>query len=137
MGDNDCNGNVGDVSGLVPFGKNPPDTEGQSSIKERLDGGDCDGSAVISHAGFEGSTASLTASSECVCFIGDDSRLELFPVDQLGRAIASRPIQIPSMRQEIVQHIDLCRNRCSIDIMYVCVLSLLSIVIILVLILDN
>lgn len=137
MGDDDCNRNDSSVPEHMPVGKSASDTEGQNGTQERFDAGDYGCSGAVSHDGFKDSTTSLTASSDCVCFVGDESRLELFPVDEFGRAIASRPMLVRPVRQGIIRYIDLCRNRCSIDIMYVCVLSLLSLVIILVLILDN
>nr|WEG69045.1 protein m41 [Mastomys natalensis cytomegalovirus 2]WEG69183.1 protein m41 [Mastomys natalensis cytomegalovirus 2]WEG69322.1 protein m41 [Mastomys natalensis cytomegalovirus 2]WEG69460.1 protein m41 [Mastomys natalensis cytomegalovirus 2]WEG69598.1 protein m41 [Mastomys natalensis cytomegalovirus 2] len=136
MGDGDdrC-GYGGGLSGSSSFGKDSDHgQESDEPQRKPSSRGDSDG-VVVFHNEARDSNASLAA-SDVVVFPGDDSRLELFPTDDVGRAISSRTFLLRPARHGLIGYLDRFRNKCSVDMMYICVLSFLSIVIVLVLILD-
>nr|WEG68770.1 protein m41 [Mastomys natalensis cytomegalovirus 1]WEG68906.1 protein m41 [Mastomys natalensis cytomegalovirus 1]WEG71134.1 protein m41 [Mastomys natalensis cytomegalovirus 1] len=136
MGDGDdrC-GYGGGLSGPSSLGKDSAHRQESNESQGKFSSGDDRDGVVVFHNEARDSNTSLAA-SDVVVFPGDDSRLELFPTDDVGRAISSRTFLLRPARNGLIGYFDHCRNKCSVDMIYIFVLSFLSIVIVLVLILD-
>lgn len=101
---------------------------GETSSSDEPGGGNYGGGPPIRCDDFRTSNMSLT--SDSVVFVGDDSRLELFPVDEHGRAIPMRTPRRPTVWKRISK----C---CNADVIFFSILALLCVLIITILIIDR
>lgn len=109
---------------------------GEAAASMEPGGHDRSGVFAVSYGGsYGGSTASLTGSEGGVVFCGDDARLELFPIDEYGRAVPYR--SRARVYDGCFARLGACRERVTVDIAYACVLVVLCVVIVVILLVDQ
>nr|WEG69874.1 protein m41 [Mastomys natalensis cytomegalovirus 3]WEG70294.1 protein m41 [Mastomys natalensis cytomegalovirus 3]WEG70434.1 protein m41 [Mastomys natalensis cytomegalovirus 3]WEG70574.1 protein m41 [Mastomys natalensis cytomegalovirus 3]WEG70854.1 protein m41 [Mastomys natalensis cytomegalovirus 3] len=132
MGDDDRYSDDRCLSGFGSIWKNTADGSRSIRAQKRFD---CEHNCdlfIVPYPDTHGSNSSLTPSTDGVVFVGDDSRLELFPTDTFGRAV---PMRCQS-RCALLRGFDFC-CKCSVDAMYAVILAVVCILIIVVLIVDK
>lgn len=127
MGD-DCHVDGGGIYFISSAWQTASSRMGEASSSEEPGGGNCGGGTSIRCDEFRTSNTSLT--SDSVVFVGDDSRLELFPVDEQGRAIPMRISRRPAVWKKISRF-------CNTNVIFVSILALLGFLIITILIIDG